>query len=272
MTADESGLFGPDSVTWRVHADPVLWVAGVRALLLQALHPVAMSAVHQFSDFRDDPWGRFMRTADFVGVTTYGTVAEARAAGARVRSIHQRLSGVDPVTGRAYRVDDPDLLLWIHCCELDSFLSTVRRSGARLSERDSERYVAEQVRNARLVGLTADQVPTTVAALTDYFVDVRPRLQCTPTAREAMRFLAVPPMPAWVQLATPARVGWASITGLATALLPRWARRMYGFPGLPTTDLGATLALRSLRAALLAVPESLREGPRVKAAKARLAC
>src|SRR5215204_1144573 len=101
----DPGLFGPSSVTWHLHADPSMWLAGVRALYLQALHPLAMRGVMQNSDFREDPWGRLMRTAAFVGVTTYGPRPDAEAAGARVRRIHRALTLHDPDTGRTHRVD-----------------------------------------------------------------------------------------------------------------------------------------------------------------------
>jgi uncharacterized protein (DUF2236 family) len=148
--APDPGLHGPDSVTWRVHADPSMALAGLRALLLQALHPLAMHGVIAHSDFRADPWGRLFRTAEYVGVTTYGTTEQARRAGARVRGIHRRLGGIEPESGTAYRVDDPALLRWVHCVEVESFLSTALRCGLRLSEADQDRYYTEQLRSAEL--------------------------------------------------------------------------------------------------------------------------
>lgn len=271
MTADP-GLFGPDSVTWQVHSDPTMVVAGIRALFLQALHPVAMAGVAANSRFSDDPWGRLQRTADYIGVTTFGTTADANKAGARIRGIHRRLTATDPDTGVEYPVDDPPLLLWIHCCEVDSFLSTARRGGARISAGDADRYVAEQIASARLVGLdpSAIAVPTTVDELAEYFVLIRPDLYASSEAQRAARFIVSPPMPRWVQLATPAVPGWLGVTGLGFALLPGWARKMYShLPGVPTTDIGATLVLRALRTAVLAIPP-LREGPHQKAARERL--
>src|SRR4051795_5985528 len=118
--AADPGLFGPESVTWQLHGDPMMWVAGIRALYLQALHPRAVRGVVQNSDFRRDAWGRLLRTASFVGEITYGTAPAAERAGARIRGIHRRLSATDPDTGERYGVDDPDLLLWVHCAEIDS--------------------------------------------------------------------------------------------------------------------------------------------------------
>jgi uncharacterized protein (DUF2236 family) len=115
----DPGLFGPDSVTWQLHADPAVALGGLRALMLQTLHPLAMAGVAEHSDFRDDPWGRLFRTADYIAAVTYGTTEEAHRAAARVRRVHRRLRGVEPESGRGYRVDDPALLLWVHCCEVD---------------------------------------------------------------------------------------------------------------------------------------------------------
>jgi uncharacterized protein (DUF2236 family) len=271
-TAD-LGLFGPDSVTWRVHADPTMGPGGLRALLLQALHPRAMAGVAAHSEFRGDPWGRLFRTADYVAATTFGTTEEAARAAARVRGIHRRGEFTDPVTGEAHRLDDPELLLWVHCAEIDSLLSTARRAGLRLTDAEADRYVAEQCRAARLVGLDpeADGVPATVAELADYFTAVRPGLRLTPAAIEAGRFLAVPPMPWRARLTTPAVPAWLSLVALAFALLPPWARQLYAVPVLPLSDLTATAAVRALRAAMLTVPPSVREGPRLTDARARAA-
>ncbi len=271
VMAYDLGYFGPDSVTWRVHADPVMWVGGLRALFLQALHPLAMAGVEQHSGFRDDPWGRLLRTADYIGVVTYGTKTEADRVAAQVRGRHRRHSGIEPESGARYAVDDPQLLLWVHCCEVDSFLGTARRAGLRLSGVQADRYVAEQVRAARLAGIPAELAPRTVADVEAYFRQLRPELRLTAAARSAARFVLFPPMPVVTQLATPARPVWVGVAALAFSLLPRWARRTYRLPGLPVTDLSATLALRWLRLAVRTLPPRVREGPHYRQAKARLA-
>ena len=272
----DPGNFGPDSVTWRVFDDPSLVIGGLRTLLLQALHPLAMHGVAANSDFQSDPWGRLMRTGEFLGTLTYGTRVEADRASAAVRGIHRRLSrvlSVEPETGLSYRVQDPDLLLWVHVTEIDSFLSTTRRCGLRLSDAQADAYVAEQVTAARLVGIDprVTPVPSTVEEVAAYLDDVRPQLRTTSAARRTAIFGLLPPMPPWVALATPAQPAWAALTTLAFAMLPPWARRMYGAPGLPSTDLAASLAGRALRRTLLTIPAGLREGPHRKAARQRLA-
>ena len=268
---DDLGYFGPDSVTWRLHADPMQWVGGVRALFLLSLHPLAMAGVDQHSTYREDPIGRLQRTGDYLAAVTFGTRAEADRAAARVRGVHRRVRGVEPESGTPYWAPDPELLLWVHCGEIDSFLTVGKRAGIRVSAADADRYVAEQVTAAELIGIPRELVPASTAELADYFTATRPALRTTAAARATARWLFVPPMPTLVQLATPARAVWASAAGLAFATLPRWARRMYGSPGLPTTDLGASLTLWSLRTATSVLPAQLREPPAYRAAKRRAA-
>ena len=228
----DAGLFGPGSVTWAVHADPLMGLAGLRALLLQATHPVATAAFHQHSRYRVDPWGRLGRTATYVGVTTFGTRAEAMLAGARIRAVHARITGVSE-DGVAYRADDPQLLLWVHCCLVDSFLDVVGRGGLALSGAQRDAYLAEQVRWATLVGLEPQDVPADRMQLTAYFRQVRPQLRVTQAARQAAGVLVAPPMRPAIALA--ARPAWASVAGLAFAALPPWARRLYALGDLPGT-------------------------------------
>lgn len=268
--AGDPGLFGPASVTWRVHGDPVMWVAGLRALLLQAVHPAAMAGVLRHSDFRADPWGRLFRTADYVGVVSFGATDEVAAIGARVRAIHRTVRGVDPESGVGYRADDPELLRWVHCCEVESFLTTYQRAGGGLSPAEVDAYYAEQTRAAEVVGLDPAFVPASAAAMTAYFAEIRPALAVDARTRQLATYVLVPPMPRRVALLTPARPAWAGVAGLAAALLPRWARRLYGLPALPTTDIAGTVAARALKAALATAPERYREGPHLRAARARL--
>ncbi|MET8039258.1 oxygenase MpaB family protein [Micromonospora sp. NPDC005215] len=278
MDSDDLGLFGPGSVTWKVHEEPILIVAGLRSLYLQALHPRAMAGVAQNSNYRTDAWGRLVRTATYVATTVYGTTAEAEAAGARLRRLHDRLRATDPRTGEEFRIDEPDLLRWVHVTEVESFLSTARRAGLPLTDDEVDGYYTEQRRSAALVGLDPTTVPGTAAEVTDYYRAVRPQLGMTREAAETALFLTAPPLP-W-KLSLPARLGltlgpprWAylGIAGTAFALLPAWAHRMYGGLGLPTTAVSADLTLRALRLAFAAVPRRYLEGPLIQAAKERAA-
>ncbi|MEJ5915055.1 oxygenase MpaB family protein [Pseudokineococcus sp. 1T1Z-3] len=274
----DPGLFGPDSITWRLHADPVAGVAGLRALLLQALHPLAMAGVDEHSAFREDPWGRLSTTAAYVATTTFGPTAEAEALGARVRRVHERVRGTDPETGAEYSATDADLLLWVHCCLVDSFLSTARRAGCPVSRAEADTYVAEQVRAAELVGIPADRAPRSCSQLDDALADFRPALRVTPAARDAVARVIVPPMPAAVALATPARPLWAGLGTLALALLPRWAHRLYALPTALVPEVASrattTVALRGLRAGVTGLQRTvpaLREPPPLREARRRLA-
>lgn len=254
MTDADPGLFGPSSVTWQMHGDPMMWVAGVRALYLQALHPRAVRGVMQNSDFRRDAWGRLMRTADFVGTTTYGTGEAAERAGARVRKIHSMLRARDPDTGERYGVDEPELLLWVHCAEIDSYVHVLRRSGYPLTGAQADRYIAEHRVSARLVGLDPDVVPAGRTEMAAYFEKVRPELAVGPEARAVDDFLLRPPAH---PLLVPAReVLWRRVAQLAYASLPPYAHELYGRPA-PRPAV-VTRRLRATGALLRCLPARLR--------------
>ncbi|MFF7051218.1 oxygenase MpaB family protein [Streptomyces griseorubiginosus] len=253
MTGDP-GFFGPRSVTWQMHGDPMMWVAGVRALYLQALHPRAVRGVTQNSDFRREAWGRLMRTASFVGTTTYGTTEAAEKAGARVRKIHSMLGATDPDTGERYGVDEPDLLLWVHCAEIDSYLQVARRSGFRLTDEQADRYIGEHRVSARLVGLDPDAVPANQAEMAAYFEKVLPELAVTPEAREVDDFLLRPPTH---PLLVPAReLLWRRVAHLAYAALPPYAHELYGRPAPEPATV--TRQLRATGTLLRCVPARVR--------------
>jgi len=264
----DPGLFGPDSITWRIHNDPSMALGGLRALLLQALHPLAMAGVAQYSGYRDDPWGRLLRTAEYIATITYGTTADAQLAGAQVRAVHDRLSGVEPESGMRFQVGDPHLVRWVHCAEVDSFLAAYRRCGGRLRRGEADAYLGEQVAAAALVGVDPVTVPCSESDLHEYFRALQPELRATAEARAALWFILSPPMP------LAARPPWAWLASVAFGLLPRWARARYGLPFVltahPGADLAAGLAGRSLRTVLALVPGSLRESPARKQALARL--
>ncbi|MFG2594778.1 oxygenase MpaB family protein [Streptomyces sp. NPDC048462] len=254
MTEADPGLFGPESVTWQLHGDPMMWVAGVRALYLQALHPRAVRGVMQNSDFRKDAWGRLMRTAGFVGTITYGTTEAAEKAGARVRRIHRLLKVTDPDTGETYGVDDPELLLWVHCAEADSYLQVERRSGYPLTGAQADRYIDEHRRGARLVGLDPAAVPATTAQLAAYFERIRPRLAASPEALDVDDFLRRPPVH---PLLIPARaLLWRQVAALAYQSLPPYAHELYGRPAPPAATVDRRLRLAGT--VLRSIPDRLR--------------
>jgi uncharacterized protein (DUF2236 family) len=244
---DDPGLFGPASVTWRVMAEPVLWAAAFRALYLQALHPRVMRGTWQHTAFADQgqAWGRFLRTAEFVRVRTYGSLAEVERAGRRVRKLHASLRGTD-ADGTEFRLDEPELLLWVHCAEIGSYADIARRAGIPLARGELDTFVDEQRRAAAVVGLDPARVPGSVAGLEEYFARMRPRLQATPEAHRALLRSVNPvtvPAPS-----LPLRLAAPAVSGLGFAALPRWARRLYGVPASPLADLATTATLRALQA------------------------
>ncbi|MPY61350.1 oxygenase MpaB family protein [Streptomyces spongiae] len=257
MDADrtgDQGFFGPDSVTWQVHGDPMMWIAGIRALYLQALHPRTVRGVMQNSDFRRDAWGRLMRTANFVGTITYGTAEAAEHAGARIRKIHSKLSATDPDTGERYPVDEPGLLLWVHCAEIDSYLNVARRSGFPFTDAAADRYIAEHRVAAALVGLDPDEVPGDQDELAAYFEKVLPELAAGTEAREVDDFLRTPPTH---PLLVPARaLLWRRVANLAYAALPPYAHELYGRQ--PPSPAVVTRRLRLTGTLLRCVPARLR--------------
>lgn len=255
----DPGYFGPDSVAWRLHRDPVLIVGGLRALLIQALEPRAMAGVAQFSNFRDDPWGRLRRTSEFVATVVFGDRASADALGARVRQIHAGVRGFDAF-GRYYTADDPELLLWIHAVEVHSFVDAYRRFSAPLSNADADRYVDEMGISGELVGIPADMLPRSMSDLREYFASVR-GLAVTPEAIDGFKMVTSPPMP------FPLRPLWMLPVLGAYASLPRFVRDLYGLPW-------PTVATPALRASLWTLGRALNQvipgPPAYRAARARL--
>jgi uncharacterized protein (DUF2236 family) len=275
------GFFGPDSVTWKLHREPILLIGGLRSLYLQALHPRAVAGVAQNSGFRSDPWGRLIRTSNYVGTVVYGSTEQVEAAAGRVRRLHSRMSATDPRTGETFRIDTPDLLRWVHVAEVESFLTTARRAGVRLTNDEVDRYYTEQLRAAELVGLDPATVPATAAEVAAYYRAMRPELGLTRDSAEAALFLTVPPAPRdWGSRSLrlgltlgPTRWAYFGVAGTAFALLPPWARKMYGGLGWLSTDVTADLSIRGMRllmrAIIAAVPKRYKVAPMRQAALER---
>jgi uncharacterized protein (DUF2236 family) len=263
----DHGLFGPDSVTWRIMKEPVIWVAGFRALYLQALHPRVMRGTWQNTSFAKpgEAWGRFVRTAEFVGVRTYGTMAQVDRAARRVRKLHASLTGTD-ADGTEFRLNEPELLLWVHCGEVASYVDIARRSGVGVCPADLDAFVDEQRRSAAVVGLDPAAVPASVAELDAYYEEIRPGLYACPEAKQALMKSYHPNVPAEFRAL---RLMVPPLNTLAFASLPRWARRMYGMPGSPLTDVGATVALRMAHQSATRIPRQLLYLPAARAGRRR---
>jgi len=221
--------FAEDRPIRRVHADASMFVGGLRALLLQSLHPLAMAGVAEHSDYKGDPWGRLQRTSTFLAVTTFGTATDAQRAVDRVRGIHRRVHGT-AADGRSYRADDPHLLEWVHIAEIDSFLTAHQRYGeSPLDQAGRDGYVADTARVAKALGVP--DPPRTEAELAERIAAYRSELQGTDSAREAARFLLVtPPLPLL------ARAPYGVLAASAVAMLPAWARLPLRLPYLPPLE------------------------------------
>ncbi len=257
----DDGLFGPGSVTWRVGGDLARPIAGLRALMMQALHPLAMAGVDQHSDWRQDPVGRLAATSAYLATVSFGDRAAAERAGARVRRIHEYVTGVDPVTGRPYEASDPALLLWVHAALVESTVVACGLFGTPLPDGDGDRYVAEMVVAAELVGVPRDRVPSNLAELGNYLAVMRPELRCTPVASESMAYLLDPP-----GLEEDLAEIWNDIRDGTVAALPDWAREMYGYTGQPLTPARQTeirQALGVLDAVYLGEPGVLEARQRI---------
>jgi uncharacterized protein (DUF2236 family) len=245
---EDEGLFGPGSVTWRVMSNRIMWVAVVRALYLQALHPRVVRGTLQNAPGITTPadaWARLRRTRKFIETRTFGTTAEAERAGRRVRMIHEPLTCTDP-DGTRYRVDDPELLLWVHCGEVASAADIARRSGLPFSAADLDAFVDEQRTSAELIGVDRAAAPASMAELDAYHERIRPGLYACEEAKQAVRLTFHPPVPDGNYAL---KLGLPPIAVLAFYTLPRWARRMYGRPSGLVSDLAATGGLRTARVA-----------------------
>jgi uncharacterized protein (DUF2236 family) len=229
MSAPGPRWFADDSVIRRVHGDASMFVGGLRALLLQSLHPLAMAGVAQHSDYRADPWGRLQRTADFLAATTFGPIPVAERSIEIVKRVHTRVVGTAS-DGRPYSANDPHLLRWVHVCEVDSFLASYQRYGAEpLTADDADAYVRDAALVARKLGV--NDPPRTVRELRAELREFRPELAGTTEAREAARFLLLePPLP------LAARAPYTMLSAAAVALLPAWTRWPLRLPFLPVSE------------------------------------
>lgn len=213
--------FPDGSPITRVHGDHSMYVGGIRALLVQSMHPVAMAAVSEHSGFRSDIWGRLARTSTFLAVTTFGAARHAEQAVTAVRTIHERLSGVTD-DGVPYRVSDPHLLAWVHVAEVESFLLAHRVYGRRpLSAADRDEYLAQTAVVARRLGVL--DPPTSETQLRQVLAGYRAELRGTTAAHEAVEVLMNRP-----DLPAPVRPAYRALTSAAIALLPPWMRSELG--------------------------------------------
>ena len=214
-----SRWFTPADPIWRVHDDASMFIGGITALLVQMLHPGAMAGGGDFSGYKQDPWGRLQRTADYIAMTTFGTIDSATAMVAKVKRIHDKVRGLDPL-GNPYWGSDPELLLFVHDAEIDSFLRAYLAYGPEsLTREEADTYVAQTATAARLLGV--EDPPLSVSELHGQLQDFRSQLVITDSALEAAQFVLHNP-----PVSRAARVGYGMLTAGGVALLPGFAREM----------------------------------------------
>lgn len=240
----EDSWFGPDSVTWLVHADWSTTIGGVSSLFMQTLHPPTMSGVAQHSNYKADPFGRLHRTANFIGTTTFGSADDVDKIIRRIRAIHSKVTGVTPA-GEPYEANDPWNLGWVHATEVAGFLAGFRRyGGVSITDTEADTYVSEMARVGEALGV--ENAPRSVTELNATLDAYRPELAFDKQAREAIRWLLLPPN----KIA--AQAPYLVIANAAVNLLPSWARRMLWMPpSIPfVTDLLVAPPAKTLMHAL----------------------
>lgn len=256
----DAGYFGPGSAAWSVHGSIATVVGGVRALLMQALHPAALAGVMQHSRYREDALGRLAGTTQWLTVVTFGDRAAADRECARVRGLHRKVSGTYPVPGGTapYAASDPDLLRWVHLAFTDSFLATHLVWGGPIPG-GPDAYVREWARAGELVGVT--QAPRSVAELRGQLVEFGPALRGDDATAQTVDFIRHVPFPA------PARVPYAGLFAGAVATMPPGHRDLLGLSALPLPVVRPVVGALLGTLTLVLGPTS----PSQQAAQARIA-
>jgi uncharacterized protein (DUF2236 family) len=247
----DPGLFGPDSVTWKIHSDfPGMMAGGIAALMLQTLHPLALAGVWDHSSFRTDILGRLRRTTAFVAATSFAPRAEAEQMIAKVRAIHTQVKGTLP-DGRRYSANSPKLLTWVHCTEMWSFMAGYRMYRSELPLAIQDRYFAETAQLAEALG--AKKVPKSVAAMEAYFAQVQGELEFSDRSIDVLAVLY------GIKLPIPASaIARELFLGSGAALLPPWAQDRMGRSRVQhLRDLAAARGLKAMGPLFRA---ALREG------------
>jgi uncharacterized protein (DUF2236 family) len=237
---EHDGPYGPGSVAWRIIGHPAALIGGMRALMVQALEPHAMAGVFAYSDFTARPLDRLRRTMQYVGAVTFGTHAEADAAAALVRRVHENVHGTDPVTGTPFSATDPETLLWVHLAEYHSYLVAYEAFAGRVSRPDADEYFATTARAVVALGTPRELVPSTREDVTAYFAAMRPRLCVSELARETIDFVRFPPV---TRELLPYQVPVRLASAAAVAILPGHVRHLIGVDRPRVLDLPTRMAV-----------------------------
>jgi uncharacterized protein (DUF2236 family) len=254
MALSDLGYFGPDSVSWRVHREVTVLFGGARAVLMQAAHPLVIAGARETGFYERNPWRRLQRTLILTYTMTFGSRAEANAAAARINDVHGRISGIDEATGLAYDALDPELLLYVHACLVDSALLFEELTVGNLDEADRHRFHEEQMLAAELVKIPREIIPPTVPQLRAYLDDVVGSgiLRVTDAARRVAELFLEPPDEAeW-------RPVLRGVSRLAFATLPPAVRDLYGVEMTRRRAVGMRAAFAATRLLRPALPPRYR--------------
>jgi uncharacterized protein (DUF2236 family) len=225
-STQDSGYFGPESVSWQVHREVTVLFGGARALLMQAAHPLVVAGANQTGMYERNPWKRLQRTLILTYTLTFGTKAEAHASADKINEVHTRINGIDPVTGKRYDALDPELLLYVHACLVDSAILFERLTVGALDDAGRQRFHEEQMLAAELCLVPREMIPPTWQGLNAWLADFEDRgeLRVTDGARRVLDLFFDPPQEAeW-------RPVLRGVSRLAYGTLPGGIREMYGMP------------------------------------------
>jgi uncharacterized protein (DUF2236 family) len=244
LRVSDPGYFGPDSVSWKVQREVTVLFGGARAVLMQAAHPLVIAGARETGFYERNPWRRLQRTLILTYTITFGTKAEADAAAERINDVHTRIKGVDPVTGLPYDALDPELLLYVHACLVDSALLFEELTVGKLDDEGRQRFHDEQKLAAEMVLVPRDIIPETVAGLRAYLREVEASriLRVTDSARKVAALFHDPPKEAeW-------RPVLRGVSKLAFGTLPEPLREMYGIEVNAARRAAMVATFRSIRA------------------------
>ncbi|HET6714893.1 MAG TPA: oxygenase MpaB family protein [Actinomycetota bacterium] len=253
-STSDSGYFGPESVSWQVHREVTVLFGGARALLMQAAHPLVVAGANQTAMYERNPWKRLQRTLILTYTLTFGTKAEAHAAADKINEVHTRINGIDPVTGKRYDALDPELLLYVHACLVDSAILFEQLTVGRLDDAGRQRFHEEQMLAAELCLVPRATIPPTWQALRAWLADFEDRgeLQVTDGARRVLDLFFDPPREAeW-------RPMLRGVSRLAYGTLPDGIREMYGVPFGPVKQATMRAAFPTIRAMRPLLPPKYR--------------
>jgi uncharacterized protein (DUF2236 family) len=266
------GLFGPGTMTWRINREGALLLGGGRALVLQVAHPLVAAGVAEFSNYREDPWGRLYRTLDLTTRIVFGDKETAAEASDQLRRVHTRVKGVtrEPggrfPAGTPYEASDPELLMWVHATLVDTSLLVYDRYVHRLTIAERERYYEEQKTLGEAFGVPREQQPGSYADFNEYFAGMldSDAIAMTGALRDVTDATLRPDLPF---LARPL----VEAIGLATAgMLPERLREELGLPWGPNRERLLAASRTMLRGAIPLLPGIVRDFPPARSAERRV--